>query len=87
VEFGLNLVCATRGASGSILVTPDEVSQNAGLKIEVADTIGAGDAFTAALAHGLLRGWKLDKINEFANKVGAFVASQTGAMPVFPEEF
>jgi len=87
VRFGLKLICVTRGANGSILVTKKEVSEHPGLKIEVADTIGAGDAFTAALAHGLLRNWNLDKINEFANKVGAFVASQTGAMPVFPEEF
>jgi fructokinase len=85
--FGLKLVCITRGADGSLLVRKNEFSEHAGLKIEVVDAIGAGDAFTAALAHGLLRGWNLDKINEFANRIGAFVASQTGAMPDFPEEF
>jgi fructokinase len=85
--FGLKLVCITRGADGSLLIRKNEFSEHAGLKIEVADTVGAGDAFTAALAHGLLRGWSLDKINEFTNRVGAFVASQTGAMPVFPEDF
>lgn len=87
VKFGLKLVCVTRGANGSFLVTKKAVSEHAGFQGEVADTIGAGDAFTAALAHGLLRKWKLDEINDFANKVGAFVASQTGAMPMFPEEF
>jgi fructokinase len=87
VRFGLKLVCLTRGANGSVLVGENSVSEHAGLKVEVADAIGAGDAFTAALAHGLLRGWSLDKINEFANRVGAFVASQTGAMPAFPKEF
>jgi fructokinase len=86
-RFDLELVCVTRGASGSVLVTKNEFSENAGLEIEVADTVGAGDAFTAALVNGLLRGWNLNNINEFANKVGAFVASQTGAMPAFPEEF
>jgi fructokinase len=86
-RFDLELVCVTRGAGGSVLVTKNELSENAGLNVAVADTIGAGDAFTAALVSGLLRGWNLDKINEFANKVGAFVASQTGAMPGFPEEF
>jgi fructokinase len=86
-QFDLNLICVTRGAAGSVLVANTEISEAAGFKVEVADAIGAGDAFTAALAHGLLRGWKLDDINKFANQVGAFVASQTGAMPDFPEEF
>ena len=85
-RFDLKLVCITRGAGGSLLISKAGVSENAGLKTNVADTIGAGDAFTAALAHGLLRGWELDKINAFANRVGAFVASKAGAMPEFPEE-
>ena len=84
-KFALKLVCLTRGANGSLLITKDENSEFSGLKIEVKDTIGAGDAFTAALTHGILRGWELDKINKFANKVGAFVASKTGAMPDFTE--
>jgi fructokinase len=86
-QFDLKLICVTRGANGSLLISKDEVSENAGLKIQVKDTIGAGDAFTAALAHGILRRWTLNEINEFANKVGAFVASNRGAMPNFPEEF
>jgi fructokinase len=86
-KFGLKLICVTRGENGSILVSKNEVSENAGLRIEVKDTIGAGDAFTAALAHGVLRGWDLNEINEFANKIGAFVASNSGAMPNFPEDF
>jgi len=84
-KFRLRLVCLTRGANGSLLVTENEISENGGVKTEIADTIGAGDAFTAALTHGLLRGWILDEINEKANRVGAFVASQTGAMPSFKE--
>jgi len=86
-QFGLKLICVTRGANGSLLVTKKNVSENAGLKIEIKDTIGAGDAFTAAMTHGILRRWQLNEINEFANKVGAFVASNTGAMPIFPKEF
>ena len=81
--FGLNLVCVTCGANGSFLIKTNQVSENAGLKVRVKDTIGAGDAFTAGMTHGLLRGWDLDKTNEFANRVGAFVAAQTGAMPDF----
>ncbi|MBX7171518.1 MAG: carbohydrate kinase [Pyrinomonadaceae bacterium] len=82
-KFDLKLLCVTRGSNGSLLITENDLSEFAGLKITVADTIGAGDAFTAGMTHGILRNWKLDKINEFANKVGAFVASNTGAMPDF----
>ena len=84
-KFDLKLLCVTRGSNGSLLITENEFSENVGLKIIVKDTIGAGDAFTAGMTHGILNGWELDKINEFANKVGAFVASNTGAMPSFAE--
>lgn len=84
-KFGLKLLCVTRGAAGSLLIAEGEISENAGVKVEIADTIGAGDAFTAAMTHGILRDWNLDKINRFANRVGAFVASRTGAMPDFEE--
>lgn len=82
-KFNLKFLCVTRGAAGSLLITHNEISENPGLKVEIADTIGAGDAFTAGMTHGILRGWHLDKINAFANKVGAFVASNSGAMPDF----
>lgn len=82
-NFDLKFLCVTRGSNGSLLITENDLSEFAGLKITVADTIGAGDAFTSGMTHGLLRNWDLDKINEFANKVGAFVASNTGAMPDF----
>lgn len=84
-KFDLKLICLTRGANGSLLLKQKEVSEKQGLKITIADTIGAGDAFTAGMTHGILHDWELDKINEFANKVGAFVASKTGAMPDFDE--
>jgi fructokinase len=77
----LKLVCMTRGNDGSLLVSPDECSEHPGFKVKVADTVGAGDAFTAALVHGYLRGTLLVQINEDANRVGAWVASQSGATP------
>jgi fructokinase len=52
-----------------------------GFPIKVADTIGAGDAFTACLAHHFLRGTDLDRVNEAANRFAAWVASQPGATP------
>jgi fructokinase len=77
----LKLVCVTRGNGGSLLVSAEDCSEHAGFKVKVADTVGAGDAFTAALVHGYLRGAPLAQINETANRVGAWVASQSGAMP------
>ncbi len=81
VTHHLDLVCVTRGTNGSILVSAHETSEHPGFKIKVADTVGAGDAFTAALAHGYLRNSPLTQINETANRVGAWVASQPGATP------
>jgi fructokinase len=77
----LKLVCVTRASDGSLLISPDECSEHPGFKVKVADTVGAGDAFTAALVHGYLRGSSLAQINETANGVGAWVASQPGATP------
>jgi fructokinase len=77
----LKLVCVTRGTNGSLLVSADECNEHPGFKVKVADTVGAGDAFTAALVHGYLRETPLAQINDTANRVGAWVASQSGATP------
>lgn len=77
----LQLIAITRGGRGSLLVTRDEWHQHAGFPVKVADTIGAGDAFTAAIAHYVLRGAELPVLNEAGNRWGSWVASQSGAMP------
>ena len=80
--FDLRLVAVTRGASGSLLVSRDEADEHPGFRVEqVADTIGCGDAFAAALAHCLRRGAPLSTCNEIANRVGSWLATQTGATP------
>jgi fructokinase len=79
--FGLELVAITRGARGSLLVTGEEASDHAGIRVQVKDTIGAGDAFIAALAHYYLRRAPLGVIGEAANRTGAWVAAQEGATP------
>jgi fructokinase len=79
--YGLRLVCITRGAKGSLLVSPNEISHHSGVRISVADTVGSGDAFTAALLYHYLRHGTLATMNEAANRMGAWVASQTGATP------
>ncbi|HEX4320317.1 MAG TPA: PfkB family carbohydrate kinase [Acidobacteriaceae bacterium] len=77
----LSLVAITRGGEGSLLVGRSEWHEHAGVPVRVADTIGAGDAFTAAMTHYLLRGAPLATLNEAGNRWGSFVASQQGAMP------
>jgi fructokinase len=79
--YSLQLVCVTRGAKGSLLVNSSEVSQHPGCRVVVADTVGSGDAFTAALVYHYLRRASLATLNEAANRMGAWVASQTGATP------
>jgi fructokinase len=79
--LGLKLVCITRGAKGSVLVSADETSEHPGYRIHVADTVGAGDAFTAALVYHYLRHASVPTLNEAANRMGAWVSSQIGATP------
>jgi fructokinase len=80
-EFGVQLVCITRGASGSLLVTSTAADEHPGFSVKIADTVGAGDAFTATMVHHALRGSPLKMTNTAANRMGSWVASQEGAMP------
>jgi fructokinase len=82
----LQMAAITRGGHGSILVTREEWHEHGGFPAKVADTIGAGDAFTAAMAHYLLRGAELPVLNEAGNRWGSWIASQTGAMPALPQQ-
>jgi fructokinase len=79
--YDLKLVCVTRGGRGSLLVQDGALSEHPGFRVNVADTVGSGDAFTAGLVHEYLHGGSLDLMNEVANLVGAWVASEVGAMP------
>ena len=82
----LRMVAVTRGGSGSLLVTREAWHDHPGIAVKVADTIGAGDAFTAALTHYMLRGADLATLNEAGNRWGGWVASQSGAMPDLDEK-
>jgi fructokinase len=82
--FDLRVVALTCGPRGSVLFTKDGVFEHAGVPVDVVDTVGAGDAFTAALVMGLLAGRPLDEINDRANRLAAFVCSQPGATPRHP---
>ncbi|MDE0299632.1 MAG: carbohydrate kinase [Candidatus Poribacteria bacterium] len=85
-RYNLRLVALTRGADGAILLTEDSVSECDGFAVDLKDTVGAGDAFTAAMTLGLLLGHELDRINEHACRVAAFVCSQDGAVPKLPDD-
>jgi fructokinase len=81
-EFpSVEMVAVTCGGSGSLLVRRGEWHKHPGVPTQVSDTIGAGDAFTAAMTHYLLQGAPLHVLNEAANRWGSWVASQKGAMP------
>ena len=84
-RFDLALVALTRGPGGSLLLADGAWSDHPGAPVEVSDTIGAGDAFTAALVVGRLAGRPLDAINRHANEVAAFVCSRPGGTPALPD--
>jgi fructokinase len=86
-KYALKLVALTRGAQGSLLLSDAGWSDRPGQPVKVKDTIGAGDAFTAALTIGLLENWLLDEVNARASELAAYVCSQSGAMPAIPEAF
>lgn len=77
----LRLVCVTCGSRGSLLVSQDETIAHKGFRVTVADAVGAGDAFTACMAHHYQRGHSLQEISESANRFASWVATQTGATP------
>lgn len=80
-RFGWQAVCITRGVLGCALFLNGEYIQAEGYPVKVADAVGAGDAFAAALLHGLGQGWRPARMADFANRVGALVASRRGAIP------
>jgi fructokinase len=80
-SFDLRSVCVTRGAQGCALLLADEYCEAKGYSVKVADAIGAGDAFAAAFLDAFGRGLPAAKIADFANRVGAIVASKHGAVP------
>jgi fructokinase len=84
-RFALRLVILTRGARGSLLFDGRRRADHPGVRARVKDTVGAGDAFTAAAVMGLLAGWDLDRVGAVANEVAAHVCAQEGATPPMPE--
>ncbi|MDP4277510.1 MAG: carbohydrate kinase [Bacteroidota bacterium] len=86
-EFNLRMVILTKGSLGSCVFTPTETSFCETPKVTVADTVGAGDSFTAAFIAALLHGQSIQKAHQFAVDVSAYVCTQNGAMPKLPDCF
>ncbi len=85
-RFNLKYVVYTLGEKGSIILGENEYSFLESPKIEVADTVGAGDSFTAVIVAGLLKGISLHKIHDMATRTAAYVCTQKGATPKIPFE-
>ena len=80
-KFNCSTVCITKGNKGSVILRNNKLTHQEGFKVEVKDTIGAGDSFLAALIHGILKEQTNGEILKYSNAVGAYVASKKGAIP------
>jgi fructokinase len=80
-QFHFEAVVVTRGESGCAIFMNDRYAEFPGYPVTVVDTVGAGDAFSAAFVHGFSAHWEPAQIADFANRVGALVAGRTGAIP------
>ena len=86
-RFGLRYVALTRGPRGAVILSSDTVTELPGVSVDVVDTVGAGDAFTASMTLGLLAGQQLEAINRNAIASSSYVCSQQGATMAFPKEY
>ena len=86
-NYDLTLLTLTKGSEGSLLITKNEQSFIVTPKVEVADTIGAGDSFTATMIMGILNKQPLKVLHQKAVDVSAFVCTNSGATPILPDEF
>ena len=86
-KYSLDILILTQGSRGSYVFTEDETSFIETPKVEVADTVGAGDAFTGAFVGSLLNGKSVREAHITAVRVSAYVCTQHGAMPEIPESF
>jgi fructokinase len=86
-KYNLKMLILTCGVNGSYVFTPGNVSFQPTPKVEVADTVGAGDSFTATFISSIIKGLPVEEAHKKAVQVSAYVCTQNGAMPVLPEEF
>ncbi len=85
-KYNLKMLILTCGINGSYVFTPGNVSFQPTPKVEVADTVGAGDSFTAAFIASILKGKSVQEAHSRAVQTSAFVCTKKGAMPILPPE-
>ena len=85
-KYNLKMLILTCGINGSYVFTPGNVSFRPTPKVEVADTVGAGDSFTAAFISSILKGKSVAEAHALAVRTSAFVCTKKGAMPILPPE-
>ncbi len=86
-RYNLKMLILTCGVNGSYIFTSGNMSFLATPQVEVADTVGAGDSFTAAFVSSILKGLPVAEAHRKAVEVSAFVCTQNGAMPVLPAKY
>ena len=84
-KYNLKMLILTCGVNGSYVFTPGNVSFVETPRVEVADTVGAGDSFTAAFVSSILSGLSIGEVHKLAVETSAYVCTQNGAMPVLPQ--
>lgn len=84
-KYNLKMLILTCGINGSYVFTPGNVSFQPTPRVEVADTVGAGDSFTAAFISSILRGKPIAEAHRKAVETSAYVCTQAGAMPILPD--
>ena len=84
-KYNLKMLILTCGVNGSYVFTPGNVSFVETPRVEVADTVGAGDSFTATFVAAILRGKPVGEAHKLAVEASAYVCTQNGAMPVLPD--
>lgn len=85
-KYNLKMLILTCGINGSYVFTPGNVSFQPTPKVEVADTVGAGDSFTAAFIASILKGKSVTEAHSLAVQTSAYVCTKKGAMPILPSE-
>lgn len=85
-DYSIDLICVTLGSEGCAVFSDGQYQSFPGYSIQVADTVGAGDAFAAGFLHGLSQPWSTERRAAFANALGALVASRAGATPAWRYE-
>lgn len=86
LERGIELAIVKQGPKGVLAMTADERVEVPPVRVDVVNGLGAGDSFGGAVCHGLLSGWGLERVLQFANAAGALVASRLECSTAMPTE-